>query len=181
MCHISFCSMYLSPNTGYIMHTARWAENDTKNNMKNLCKCYVTHCTNVPRVPIPYKLHYLQSYNHKWYNMCFQYVPYKFLQHVPVPHTGYIMHTARCKCKCKCKCLCYARFVPVFHTQITIVQTHIFHKSRECNVQNDIIQYVMCSSDTICVLICAQYATHKTVFAACTCFPHTGYIMQTTR
>ena len=38
--------MYLFPNTGHIMHTARWAKIIRKENKKMICKCYTTHgCT----------------------------------------------------------------------------------------------------------------------------------------
>ncbi len=44
-----------------------------------------------------------------------------FLQHVPVPNTGYIMHTARWAenntKKIICKMLYNARFVPVSHAE----------------------------------------------------------------
>ena len=110
---ISFAECTCFPNTGHIMHTARWANINICLDMYNTCSHIIWSdiiCIDISFAECTcsqYRLHNAHS-QMGWYNICPDMYNTRShiirsdiicvdisLQHVPVPNTGHIMHTAR--------------------------------------------------------------------------------------
>jgi hypothetical protein len=139
MCSIKvFAACTCFSNTGYIMHTARWADIICVRIM------YIT-CNHIIISDI----------------IC---VRYKFLQHVPVPNTGYIMHAARgADIICCSICTSFLQHVPVpqyrlHHANSQMGYCHIY-MCRAYTLKRYVIceMYLFSHTDYIMQLIHAKY------------------------